>query len=555
MRTLAGPLLAVALPLLAQNPCGNTPVMTPCEVRREVPNAGPNLELWAEFRSPEYKTYRLPAFWDGGKHMVFRVTPVIAGTWTYRLTGTPEVEGKLEQFTAVENPSAVNFIRKANAHHWQSTEGLKPHLYVGAEDQAGVALETWAKAGITHLTVRAGTDLKALDARIAAIHAQGLVTDLVIPAPKRAQMREMVARYSAFNITWQLGDPWESVPGSRAPLKEAGAELKRLDPYNHPRSARALGSSSALGADGWEDYFMYGTGEQTLVAVEHQMYLAPQVSVIDGRLPPGVFRKKLWNATMSGAYPVMSGPAAPDSPNGRTLSGWAVFMAERVRHWDIEPYFDLDGGRAVAIPGIQNDDYDIPATEYLVYVETPGKISVKTRRHSYDVYWVNPDTGEATKDKKDWKGDLWEGTPPDATRDWILHLSRDGRKEGMLRSYKFESWPMPVQEPEQDQKKQPFELVAPALNTTLDAGRPVAFQIKLKRQTGGTRRMTYVLLGEVVRDGQGTRLLADSPEGTFTVPAELLTSAEGTLNVRLAVLNAPGKLYLFDTVFTIRKPQ
>jgi hypothetical protein len=374
-------------------------------------------------------------------------------------------------------------------------------------------------------------------------------------ARRRAFLRELIARCAAYNITWQLADPWEAVPESRAKLKELGAQLKRLDPYNHPRTARSRGSSSALAPDGWQDFFTYGAGYSTLVAVEHQMYLVPQVALIDGRLSEEAFRKNLWNATMSGAYPVMTGPVAPDSPNGRALAGWAGFMAGRVRHWDIEPYFDLDGARAIAIPGVKSDDYDISAVEYLVYIENPAKFSVKTERHGYDVYWVNPSTGEAVKEKKEWKGELYEATPPDATRDWVLHLSRDGRKEGMAKSYKFESWPIPVQEPEQDPKKIPFELDAPALADTLVTGRPVPFHLRLKRQTGGTRRMTYVLLGEVVRDGQGTRFLADGAEGTFTVPPEVLTGGPGTLSLRVAVLNAPGKLYLFDTVLSVRRPE
>jgi hypothetical protein len=166
---------------------------------------------------------------------------------------------------------------------------------------------------------------------------------------------------------------------------------------------------------------------------------------------------------------------------------------------------------------------------------------------------VNPSTGEAVKEKKDWKGELYEGTPPDATRDWILHLSRDGRKEGMLRSYKFESWPIPVQEPERSAVKAPFELVAPPSDMTLQAGQPVKFEIKLKKKTAGTRRMMYMLAGEIVPDGQGTRILATGAEGTFVVPPVMLTKSEGPMNVRLYVLNAPGKLYILDYVFTVKK--
>ena len=87
----------------------------------------------------------------------------------------------------------------------------------------------------------------------------------------------------------------------------------------------------------------------------------------------------------------------------------------------------------------------------------------------------------------------------------------------------------------------------------LTAGQPVPFQIRLKKQTAGTRRMTYMLVGDVVRDGQGNRILATGSEGTLTVPANVLTQSEGVINVRVAALNAPGKVYLIDYIFSVKK--
>jgi len=123
----------------------------------------------------------------------------------------------------------------------------------------------------------------------------------------------------------------------------------------------------------------------------------------------------------------------------------------------------------------------------------------------------------------------------------------------MLRSYKFESWPVPVQEPERSPQKAPFELTKPAMGETLTAGVPAPYEITLKRQTGGTRRMTYVLTGEIVQDGEGARYLASGPSGAFTVDPALMKSGSGALAVRLAALNAAGKLYLLDYVFPVKK--
>lgn len=565
------PLLALAASTaFAQKPCGDTPVYSPCEVVLELPaavaakNPDPpaTVELWAEFRSPEFKTFKFPAYWDGGTKMVFRIAPLEAGTYTYRISGNvPEFDGKEAKFTAVAAPDATAFIRRANAHHWQYTEGLKPHLYFGADFTDLAAVETRAKEKFTHLALPIFSPkldpafFQTIDQRVATINAKGMTADLIL-APSPAELvkaypnwsdrerflRYIAARYSSFNVIWELAGTWESSPNARAILKEVGLALKGLDPYGHPRSARSAVTSAPLGPDGWMDFVINGAPDLTVPAIEHVANTVPQVVLIDAALPEEQFRKRVWNAAMSGAYLFITGNLADGSPNAKTAQAWFDTMS-RTRFWDIEPYFDLDGGRALGNP----------ETEYLVYVEDPQKVEVTVEKHGYDVYWVNPSTGEAAKEKKEWKGELYEGTPPDATRDWILHLSRDGRKEGMLRSYKFESWPIPVQEPERSAAKAPFELIAPSQNLVLKPGEPVKFEVKLKKKTAGTRRMAYMLVGEIVIDGQGARVLATGADGTLVVPPVMLARDEAPMNVRLYALNAPGKLYILDYVFTVKK--
>ncbi len=574
----------------AQKPCSQVAVYMPCELDFEIPpeeaakHANPyeSVDLRAEFRSPEFKTYLAHAFWRGGRRLTIRFTPTEAGKWTYRVTSNlPAFDGQQGNFSAAAAPPPAAFIRRANVHHWQYTEARKPHLYMGAEDQPGTAVSAWAARKFTHLAVRVlpGEAFTApdhpqpewfekLDARVYEIHSAGITVDFLLartpaelakiastPAQRERLVRYLTARYAAFNSTWQLVEEWETQPGARELLKEFGLAIKKMDPFGHPISTRARDSSAFLGRDGWMDHAIYGPDRDDLIAVEHQSNTAPQVALIDGSLPPDEFRRRLWNAVMSGAYPSMKGAVQPDSPNARTMEAWFRFMSERVRFWDTQPYFDVEGGRAIALPGLQTEDYDLPATEYLVYIEKPGPVKVTTRKHTYNIYWVNPSTGEARKEKKDWKGELYAVSPPSSSGDWVLHLSRDGRKEGMLRSYKFESWPVPVQEPERSPQKAPFELTKPAMGDTLPAGVPAPYEITLKRQTSGTRRMTYVLTGEIVQDGEGARYLASGPAGAFTVDPMLMKSGSGALAVRLAALNAAGKLYLLDYVFTVKKKQ
>ena len=87
----------------------------------------------------------------------------------------------------------------------------------------------------------------------------------------------------------------------------------------------------------------------------------------------------------------------------------------------------MDGGRALALEDI----------EYIVYVEKPGPVEIAVEKRSYDVAWFNPITGELIKQKKDFKGEKFLGEPPDRTHDWVLRLSREGKKESMLKSLSF----------------------------------------------------------------------------------------------------------------------
>ena len=146
--------------------------------------------------------------------------------------------------------------------------------------------------------------------------------------------------------------------------------------------------------------------------MEHQFYQRPAVNTAIQS------RADLWNATMNGQY--------PSSGSGPYMTAWLDFMSGN-RYWELEPYFDLEGGRAVALEG----------TEYIVYLEKPGPVDVTVEKHSYDVFWINPATGEEIKAKK-FNAEHFIGEPPDKSHDWVLHLTREGHKEG-LSSYRFES--------------------------------------------------------------------------------------------------------------------
>jgi hypothetical protein len=253
---------------------------------------------------------------------------------------------------------------------------------------------------------------------------------------------------------------------------------------------------------------------------------------------------------MDGEYPgytntgTMAGTASAfdpkylDAPGAKLMSIWCDFFA-RTRHWELEPYFDVDGGRAVALEGV----------EYIVYVETPGPVEVLVEKHGYDVAWFNPATAESVP-MKDFKGERWTGEPPDKSHDWVLHISREGHKEGMLRSYKFESRRILMQEIEA--AKAPFEIEQPA-ESTLSISKPVPYAAKIKRETRATRAMMYLWTGEVAAEGQGFRVLGTGPKGAFQFPQGFAKTLPAVLHLRLTGMNANGKVYVVDRTYQLER--
>jgi hypothetical protein len=567
--------LLAGLPAFAQTPCEGTPAYTPCEFVFELsaaelaahPNPYASVQLQAEFRSPHFRTYLMPAYWDGGGKMILRFTATESGQWIYH-TGSnlASLDGKDGSFNASAS-EAPGFVKPANFHHW-ATDNKQPHLWIGyiadrfafdSREDFEQKLNEAAANKFTHFRgsilgnasdrarVYLGPDqpnpshFDELDRRILAIHKRGLTADLMLgsdPAYLAAlfpdwQARErfvryIVARYAPLNVTWQGVEEFEDYPDGRALLKEIGTALAKLDPYQHPRSSNAKVTSSPLLADGWMNFVIEASQDDVIGSVEHQFYQVPFVGVTDAR--------HLWNATMDGEYPEFRGPEAP------LCLHWFEFMSD-TRHWELEPYFDVDGARAVALED----------TEYVSYIDHPGPpIELSVEKHGYDVMWFNPASGEYLEQKK-YKGEHFTGAAPDASHPWVLLVAREGRKESMLKSVKFESREVPlVQEIETNIQKVPYAIAEPA-GDTLAAGKPVRFAAKLTRETRATRAMQYLWTAEVPTENQGFRVIGTGSPASFVIPASLAKNFPAVLTIHLTALNANGKAYSLDRVYQLTK--
>jgi len=603
------------LPLLAQAPCQGTPSYTPCEFVFELnpqeaavhPNPYASVELHAEFRSPHFHTYKMPAFWDGGRRLAIRFTPTEAGEWQYRVTSNiARWEGQTGAFTTAES-GAPGFVHAANVHHWAWTAGAgnQPHLWMGDTlygfaflDQALFEriVDKRSEQKFNHIrglvlgspeqTARIFPSpdkpdpehFRRLDQCLRYMNQKGIVADLILAGSegqlarlfpdwrqRRRYVTYLVARYAPMNVTWQGVREYETYENGRPLMKEIGGLLKELDPYQHPRSSGTLATSGALLDDGWMDFVAHHSGNNQLCAIEHQLFATPFVNLKfagedsgAGKSQPDdvdsdAFRHRLWNAAMDGDYPTYfnSGTAGAgnlavdaqylDSPGAKAMTVWYNFFAGN-RHWELEPYFDVDGGRALALE----------EAEYIVYVENPGPVELLVEHHGYDVSWIDPRNGQEFKEKKNYHGEHFTGQPPDRTHDWVLHVSREGHKEGMLKSYKFESRRIAMQVIEQNTQKVPFEIAQPE-NAAISEAKPPAFAAKIKHETRATRSMMWLWTGEATVDGQGYRVMGTGEKGTLSFPPHLAVNYPAVLDLRLYGMNANGKVYSFDKTYQIEK--
>jgi hypothetical protein len=556
------------------------------------PNPYVNVDLKGEFRSPRHRTYSQPAFWDGGRRLVIRFAPTEAGDWDYRLSSNvASLDGKMGTFTAAAS-EAPGFVRVANVHHFAYTERNLPHLWMGATERNFADLDDAAFRAVvdaraaqkfTHLRgllLGAGTNagyggptdpelarFRRVDERVRYINQKGMVADLVLAADpaqllqlfpnwedRRRFVRYLVGRYAAMNVTWQGVETYESVLDGRAVMKDVGGWLKEADPYQHPRTTGARVTSAPLLEDRWMDFASYGSADDNVGAIEHQLYPVPFVNLEFGREDSGAgktspndvdtatFRHRLWNATMDGQYVTYANTGAGaqylNAPGGKQMSVWFDVLSD-TRHWELEPYFDVDGGRALALEDV----------EYLVYVEKPGPVELIVEKHGYDVLWINPIDGVVTRQK--FKGDHFTGEPPDKSHDWLLHVVREGRVESMNKSYKFESREIALQEIDQNTDKVPFAIDQPAGD--LAVGKPVPYAAKIKRETRATRAMLYLWTGEVPADGQGYRVLASGAKGSLEVPSGVAKNYPCVISMRLYGMNANGKVYALDKAYQLTR--
>lgn len=576
-------LAALALGLLpslasAQTVCAPTPVYGICDLVFDIPSASASRppDLQAEFRSPRATTYLARAFPDGGTRWVIRYSPQEPGVHKFRLTGSASgLSGKQGEITALPNPAAhPGALESSNLHHFATVDGIvyTPYLFMGAVVPGFPSMDftAWktlvdarASRHFNHLAVtlvdsaaadfRTPEFFRAAGEKFAYANQHGVMIDLAFFGPglltrllpaaadRRAWFTDALSRLAAYDVVWQGIEAWESEPDGRALTKEIAGYLSSLDPYKRLSTSRTLSTSAPLADDNWMHLRAYQSSDDALGAIEQQVFADPAINNFSAAgISPEDFRHHLWNATMSGQYPEA---VIPDEASALAMKVWYEFMAS-TRHWELEPFFDVENGRGLQLEGV----------EYVIYAEHPGAVTVNVEKHGYDAEWIDPATGARTKIKDPCKGAVCTAAPPSAAHDWLLHLSRESTKAGMLKSVKFVSRDeeLKLQELELDPEKVPFEITGPEADT-LSLSKPAAFSVKMKRQSKALQHMTWLWTGEVTVSGRGYRVIATGESGTFHLPANLAAEYPAPLHVRLYGMNALGKVYSLDRNYTLTK--
>jgi hypothetical protein len=570
----------------AQTVCPPTPEFSTCDLVFDIPSAPTDkpLDLQAEFRSPKASTFRTRAFRDGGTRWVIRYVPAEPGTHVFRLLGSVAgISGKQGEMTATPGPANhPGWLRTANLHHFASVDGIvyTPYLFMGAmaPDFDRMDLARWkalvderAAQHFNHLAVtlvdqsdaatfRTPDFFRAAEEKITYANQHGIMIDLAFFGPdlltkllpavsdRRTWFTYALSRLAAFDVMWDGIEAWENYDDShpsgedgRALLNEIAGYLKDLDPYKHLSTTRTLATAAPLMDDGWMGVRSYQTSDDAIGGVEQQVYQDPAINNFSaGDSSADAFRHHLWNATMDGQYP--AGVVA-DEASGAAMKAWYEFMAS-TRYWELEPFFDVDNGRGLQLEGV----------DYVIYVEHPGPVTVTVEKHGYDAEWIDPSTGAHTKIKDPCKGETCTATPPSTAHDWVLHISRESTKAGMLKSFKFVSRDeeLRLQDIEVDPAKVPFDITAPD-SDKLSLSKPEQFSVKLKRQSKALEHMRWLWTGEVTAAGHGYRVIATGADGTFRIPANIAAEYPAALHVRLYGMNGLGKVYTLDRNFALNK--
>lgn len=254
---------------------------------------------------------------------------------------------------------------------------------------------------------------------------------LVPAAARKAVLRYWIARLAPYwNVTWNIAGEWDELL-TPAELDELGTFVKEMDPWKHPLTSHALGTTVDRP---WVDFrvqqFAAGTSSDAVTNAGRAAadYANKPVFAFEtsweatpGKLTADQVRTGAWGSVMGGAFYLYAECFEPTLAwgDGRAF-GFIEIMNDflgGLSCWQLKPDHALvnSGSLCLADPG----------WEYVVYRQSGGVITIDLSgiELGFKTEWLDPRTGVRTPAAAVEGGAKRTFSCPDA-RDWVLHLQR-----------------------------------------------------------------------------------------------------------------------------------
>lgn len=433
------------------------------------------------FSGPQGEELTVDGFWDGGNSWKVRMVPVSVGKWTYRtLSADPGMNNREGTFTALPS-SGRGFIRvnPRHPHHFQWDNG-EPFYWTGTAMQISHFDSRGAQGGrrriddesfVEFLKSRQlqgfttafwgfyGFNKKQFnlqsqrneggppftefnpdrlnphyyqygDLRIKALIERDIIPMFTLGWPDQglAQLgherlkrywRYIIARYSAYNVIWNLFGEADEFPDWQSVVNDYGQLTRTFDPYDHLISTHLTkGPNMHLATQPWYDFVILQAS-----AAETSNYLALKKPIINAEYggyegfnaDAGTLMKLMWEIRMRGGYFVYEGWLDDIDSQGARYAGLCNhFFQTRTRYWALEFHPEIFKRN----PGLAD-----PGREYVTYLSgaQPAGVDLPNGQGEFAVEFFNPMTAELVQGKAVRGGSKISFTSPDE-RDWILHI-------------------------------------------------------------------------------------------------------------------------------------
>lgn len=328
------------------------------------------------------------------------------------------------------NANLLNFVPVGGELNWQGTpykapdpardggfvtirgNGLFPFLYSGPR----VRFDGGSNVDWLRPSVRCWANVDKVLGELEARHAvwfnhwgmlgwdwSGNGRLLVPPAARQRVLRYWIAWLAPYwDITWNIAGEWDEL-FKAAEFDDLGRFIKEADPWNHPLTSHALGTTVDLP---WVDFrvqqFTAGTSSDALTNARRAVadfankpVFAFETSweATPGKLTTNQVRTGAWGSLMGGAFYLYAECFEPTLTwgDGRAFRDVEIMhdFFSGLLYWKLNPDNDLvnPGTLCLAEPG----------KEYVLYRQTGGTITLDLANlrpeSSFNVQWLDPRTG------------------------------------------------------------------------------------------------------------------------------------------------------------------